>query len=178
MGLAMVQGFVKQSKGIVRIYSEQRHGTSIKMYFPAAEQNAQTPEFSDGGVPKETFPATVLLVEDQEGVRRVIEKTLSSAGYRVISTASGDEAIDVYQQRNDDIDVIVTDVVMPGTIQGPQFVTLARKINHNVPALYMSGYPHEANVHGNGIRAGDISLLKPVRRSDLLTAVARLLRQP
>ncbi|NJS15315.1 MAG: response regulator [Sphingopyxis sp.] len=177
LGLAMVQGFVKQSKGIIRIYSEQRRGTSIKMYFPAAAELSYAATFQDETLPKQPSPATILLVEDQEGVRRVVEKTIVSAGYQVISAGSGDEAIDIYQQRHGEIDVIVTDVVMPGKIQGPQLVRLARKINHNVPALYMSGYPHEANVHSNGIRAGDISLLKPVRRTDLLTALTKLQRQ-
>lgn len=174
LGLAMVQGFVKQSDGIVRIYSEQRRGTSIKMYFPAAAELSDAAAFEDETLPKQPSPATILLVEDQEGVRRVIEKTISSAGYQVITAGSGDEAIDIYQQRHGDIDVIVTDVVMPGKIQGPQLIRLARKINDNVPALYMSGYPHEANFHGNGIRAGDISLLKPIRRTDLLTALTKL----
>lgn len=177
LGLAMVQGFVKQSKGIVRIYSEQRRGTSIKMYFPAAADLSHAVSLQDETLPKQPSPATILLVEDQEGVRRVIEKTIATAGYQVITAGSGDEAIDIYQQRHGEIDVIVTDVVMPGKIQGPQLIRLARKINHNVPALYMSGYPHEANVHGNGVRAGDISLLKPVRRTDLLTALTKLQRQ-
>ena len=175
LGLAMVQGFVKQSRGIVRIYSEPGRGTSLKMYFPAVDQD--TGSLSANG---ETLPrlgndsVTVLLVEDQEGVRRVIEKTIASAGYKVIVASSGDEASVIYQNLHENIDIIVTDVVMPGKIQGPQLVRLARRINHNVPALYMSGYPHEANVHGNGIRAGDISLMKPIRRTDLLTALEKL----
>lgn len=178
LGLAMVQGFVKQSAGIVRIYSEIGHGTSIKMYFPAAESPELSQEVREGGAPRfESKPANILLVEDQDAVRRVIEKVLVSAGYRVLVAQSGDEAIELYQQRQDEIDIIVTDVVMPGKIQGPQLVRLARKIKNSVPALYMSGYPHEANVHGNGIRVGDISLMKPVRRGDLLTALAKLRRQ-
>lgn len=175
LGLAMVQGFVKQSRGIIRIYSEPDRGTSLKMYFPAHEQNTLSGPGNAETLPKlANISATVLLVEDEEGVRRIIEKTITSAGYKVLVAASGDEGAELYQKFHEDIDIIVTDVVMPGKIQGPQLVRLARKINHNVPALYMSGYPHEANVHGNGIRAGDISLMKPIRRTDLLTALEKL----
>ena len=178
LGLSMVQGFVKQSGGLIRAYSEMGHGTSIKMYFPAAQSTLETHDARESASPRyENRPSNVLLVEDQDAVRRTIEKVLLSAGYTVISARSGDEAIMIYQDLSEEIDIILTDVVMPGKIQGPQLVRLARKINNSVPALYMSGYPHEANVHGNGIRAGDISLMKPVRRSDLLTAVSKLRRQ-
>lgn len=178
LGLAMVQGFVKQSGGIVRIYSEPGHGTSIKMYFPATDGIADA-----AGVPRQALPVaerrpgTVLLVEDQEPVRAAIERTLTSAGYRVISASSGDEAITIYREVHQNIDIMVTDVVMPGQLQGPQLVHRAREINHRLPVLYMSGYPHEANVHGNGVRSNDISLMKPVRRNDLLTALIKLRRQ-
>lgn len=178
LGLSMVQGFVKQSGGLIRVYSEPGHGTSIKMYFPALQDALELRDGYDSGAPRpERRTSTILLVEDQDAVRRTIEKVLLSAGYTVISANSGDEAIGIYQSRSDEIDIVLTDVVMPGKIQGPQLVRLARKINNSLPALYMSGYPHEANVHGNGIRAGDMSLMKPVRRNDILTAVAKLRRQ-
>jgi signal transduction histidine kinase/CheY-like chemotaxis protein len=178
LGLAMVQGFVKQSGGAIRVYTEVGHGTSFKMYFPAVEladgivdDGAATPPRLGTGI------ATVLLVEDQDLVRQTVEKAIASAGHRVISASSGDEAIAIFQQRHQDIDIIVTDVVMPGKINGPQFVRLSRKINATIPVLYMSGYPHEANVHGNGVRPGDISLIKPIRRSDLLSALGKLQSQ-
>jgi PAS domain S-box-containing protein len=178
LGLAMVQGFVKQSGGIIRIYSELGHGTSVKMFFPAAQAKTDFVDPSSAPLPSlSRVPAGILLVEDQERVRRVIERTLINAGYRVITASSGDKAFGLYEQMHDEIDLIVTDVVMPGRLQGPQLVRLARKINQNLPVLYMSGYPHEANVHGNGVRAGDISLLKPVRRNDLLTAITKLRKQ-
>lgn len=178
LGLAMVQGFVKQSGGVIRIYSEVGHGTSIKMYFPAAEQLDGVIQTGSDISPKSgTEPITILLVEDQEAVRKVVEKTIASSGHRVISACSGDEAIEIYQDRHHEIDIIITDVVMPGRIQGPQFVRLARKVSATIPVLYMSGYPHEANVHGNGVRPEDISLIKPIRRSELLTALAKLQRQ-
>jgi len=175
LGLAMVQGFVKQSAGAIRIYSEPGHGTAIKMHFPAADEEAGAGKIEKMVAPRpRKKSATVLLVEDQEPVRKVIFKMLVAGGYEVIEARSGDEAIEIYQLHQDKIDVVVTDVVMPGKIQGPQLARLARKINSALPVLYMSGYPHEANVHGNGIRVGDISLMKPVRRADLLTALAKI----
>lgn len=177
LGLAMVQGFVKQSGGVVSAYSEPGCGASIKMYFPVAELLISSDKSPNIAPPNSIRnSATVLLAEDQDHVRVIVEKTLKSAGYKVISVNSGDQAFDTYEKIHEDIDIIVTDVIMPGRIQGPQLVRLARKINNNLPVLFMSGYPHEANVHGNGIRAQDISLMKPIRRHDLLTAIAKLLR--
>jgi len=178
LGLAMVQGFAKQSSGTVRIYSEAGHGTSVKLFFPAIDNNHKDDprKFSRlSMLGRKTV--TVLLVEDDHQVRKVVEKAISSAGFGVISCETGDKALEHFSENADNIDLIVTDVVMPGKIQGPQFVRLARKIKSSIPVLYMSGYPHEANVHGNGVRATDISLMKPIRRSDLIAALNTLMQK-
>jgi PAS domain S-box-containing protein len=177
LGLAMVDGFVRQSGGAVRVYSEVGHGTSVKLYFPA------TPGGTEASVQREhkvsRLPSNgvrILLVEDQDAVRRIIEKTLRSAGHSVTSASVGDKAWEIFEQDPDGFDIIVTDVVMPGKLQGPQLVRAIRTVRRDIPTLFMSGYPHEANVHGNGVRDTDISLLKPVRRGELLTAIDRLAR--
>jgi CheY-like chemotaxis protein len=92
-----------------------------------------------------------------------------------VEAASGDAAIGAFEAANPPIDVILTDVVMPGSLQGPELVALLRNHRRDLPVVYMSGYPHEANVHGNGIRARDISLTKPMERSTLLAALAQVL---
>ncbi|QIQ87804.1 PAS domain-containing hybrid sensor histidine kinase/response regulator [Erythrobacter sp.] len=177
LGLAMVDGFVRQSGGAARIYSELGHGTSVKLYFPATSdmphEESQSNRKASGSA---SAAVRILLVEDQEAVRRIVEKMLSSAGYTVVAVGRADEAWDVFEKAPSEFDVVVTDIVMPGKLQGPQLVKAIRAIRRDIPALFMSGYPHEANVHGNGVRDTDISLMKPIRRGELLTAVDRLVR--
>lgn len=175
LGLPMVQGFAKQSGGTVRVYSEPGHGTSVKVYLRATtgrEPAAPPPEdsmFSAG-------TGTVLLVEDNDAVRRTVRRTLEGAGYAVLEASSGDAAAAMLDPACGGFDVVLTDVVMPGTLQGPELVHLIRDRRPDVPVIFMSGYPHEANVHGNGIRENDITLMKPVARVDLLSALNRVIR--
>lgn len=177
LGLAMVDGFVRQSGGAVRVYSEIGHGTSVKLYFPATHSAAEAGIQPNRKLPRlATSAVRILLVEDQDAVRRIIEKTLRSAGHNVTSASLADKAWDIFEQNPEEFDMVVTDVVMPGKLQGPQLVRAIRTVRRDMPALFMSGYPHEANVHGNGVRDTDISLMKPVRRGELLTAIDRLAR--
>ncbi len=174
LGLAMVYGFARQSGGTVRVYSEPGRGTSFKLYLPIddseiADERPTRAHITPRG------KHTILLVEDQDPVRRVLRRQLEAAGYAVVEAASGDAAIGAFEAANPPIDVILTDVVMPGSLQGPELVALLRNHRRDLPVVYMSGYPHEANVHGNGIRARDISLTKPMERSTLLAALAQVL---
>jgi signal transduction histidine kinase/ActR/RegA family two-component response regulator len=171
LGLPMVQGFAKQSNGMVRIYTELGHGTSVKMYLRAVEAPSSLPETKPEPAPTVAV-GRVLLVEDNEAVRRTVRWTLEGAGYTVIEAASGDAAMDMMDDVCSGFDLILTDVVMPGRLQGPELVHRIRDRRPDVPVIFMSGYPHEANVHGNGIRDTDISLMKPFARSDLLAALS------
>lgn len=175
LGLAMVQGFAKQSGGTIRVYSEPGRGAAFKIYLPIAENGDAA---RADGVRDELVGAhsgTVLLAEDQASVRRVARLTLESAGYDVIEAASGDQAFERYLEVEDSVDIVVTDVVMPGRLQGPELVAAVRRRRADMPVIYISGYPHEANVHGNGVRAEDVSLTKPLERETLLIAVRRAL---
>lgn len=173
LGLPMVQGFAKQSGGTVRVYSEPGHGTSVKVYLralpgrEAVAEPASEPALSAAS-------GTVLLVEDNDAVRRTVRRTLEGAGYGVLETASADAAWALVSDGGAAFDVVVTDVVMPGRLQGPELVHRIRDVRPDVPVIFMSGYPHEANVHGNGIRENDISLMKPVSRASLLSALQRV----
>ena len=174
LGLPMVQGFAKQSGGTVRVYSEPGHGTSVKVYLRATSVREKVAP--DPITPGTAAAAgTVLLVEDNDAVRRTVRRTLEAAGYAVREAASGDAAAALLDDPAQGFDVVLTDVVMPGQLQGPELVHLIRDRRPDVPVIFMSGYPHEANVHGNGIRENDISLMKPVARSALLAALARAL---
>lgn len=174
LGLAMVQGFAKQSGGTVRIYSEPGHGTAVKIYLPAQSGREVVEAPLEDQVAGSTV-GRVLLVEDNDVVRRSIRRTLEAAGYTVNEAESGDAALSIMDADDPRFDVVVTDVVMPGRLQGPDLARHIRSLWPDTPVIFISGYPHEANVHGNGIRDNDISLMKPVARLDLLTAITRLL---
>ncbi|TNF21122.1 MAG: response regulator [Rhodobacteraceae bacterium] len=175
LGLSMVQGFVKQSGGTVRVYSEPGSGTTFKLMFPALHDPAAeeaVPETPARGAPPRG--ARLLLVEDQADVLSALSRTLRRAGYEVVTAISGDAAAALFAQ-DQAFDLVVTDIVMPGALQGPQLVRRLRSRVPDLPAVFLSGYASEATVHGNGLLPSDIRLMKPLQRADLLAAVARAL---
>ena len=176
LGLAMLEGFMKQSRGTVHVDSEQGIGTTFKLYFRAI-----TDAKIDLPTPSEPIPdsnaenqATILLVEDNADVLDVFQTTLTQNGYRVIQAGSGDEALNIFKE-NTDISLLLTDIVMPGDLQGIALAKELRQIRPDLPVIFMSGYSTETTVHGNGLRADEIHLMKPVRREDLLRAVNKAL---
>lgn len=173
LGLSMVHGFMKQSGGTVRIYSEPGVGTTLKLYFKA-EAPAELPQIKSGE-PRETSELTgqrVLLVEDNEALLFVLEEMLTFAGLKVTKATSGDEAMAIWcNDRN--FDVVATDIVMPGQLQGTHLAKAIRAEDPSVPFIFMSGYANEAMVHGNGLHPQDIRLMKPVNRIELLDAVRK-----
>lgn len=175
LGLSMVHGFVKQSGGAINVRSRIGEGTSIEMYFPAHHETIKgNAEPSIPSVHSEKFGNVsgkrILLVEDQEAVLDVLEKTLRSVGCDVVTATSGDDAFRMFQE-DSGFDVVVTDVVMPGELQGPSLARKIRDLRWDTPFVFLSGYASETLVHGNGLRAQDVRLMKPVTRSKLLKAV-------
>jgi signal transduction histidine kinase/ActR/RegA family two-component response regulator len=171
LGLSMVQGFIKQTGGTVRVYSEIGVGTSFKLFFPITEVEAA----ADDDRPEDRAPASgrgerILLAEDQAGVLAALKRTLEGGGYTVVAAESGDRALEIFES-DSDFDLVVTDIVMPGRLQGPMLVKELRHIRRDLPAVFMSGYAEEAAVHGNGLKSSDIRLMKPVARSKFLSAV-------
>lgn len=178
LGLAMVDGFVRQSSGALRIYSELGTGTTVKIYLPAVDPGKVGSEADPVAVPAHAVRTAghVLVVEDEPVILNILRITLERAGHTVSVANSGDEAVELYGDAFDGFDLLLTDVVMPGKLQGPR---LASRITEQVPSLpvvFMSGYPNEAAVHGNGIRPTDTFLMKPVVRETLLNAVDEALR--
>ncbi len=176
LGLSMVHGFMKQSGGTVRVYSEPDVGTTLKLYFRAA---AQLPlprsAKAHAGAAQDSSGFRILVAEDQREVRDVLERILTSAGYEVIAAPDGDAAMRMFVE-NGDFDILVTDIVMPGRLQGPGLARALRELDPELPVVFMSGYASEASMHGNGLRKEDIRLMKPVSRTRLLEAVRRALR--
>jgi PAS domain S-box-containing protein len=175
LGLSMVYGFVKQSGGNIRIYSEVGIGTTVKIHLPAAEL---TEVASDEA--HETHPETpsgqevVLVVEDDESVQQTIVAMLQSLGYRVLTAGDGQSALKVFDA-NGQIDLLLTDVIMPGKLNGP---ALAREATRHQPALrviYMSGYTENAFASG-GPQGSEVDwLAKPFTKADLARKIRGIL---
>ena len=175
LGLSMVYGFAKQSGGTVRVYSELDKGSTFKIYLKATEENAADTVTYDVLPSAGGTAGTILLVEDQEQVRKVTRAILEREGYRVLEAASGDQASLLFQRAEKSIDLLITDVVMPGELQGPDLASEVRADDSEIPVIFVSGYPHEAKINGHGVGEGDISLTKPIERGALLKAVKRAL---
>lgn len=172
LGLAMVYGFAKQSGGHVKIYSEAGQGTTVRLYLPrtfAAPEPELLAQLPAGG-----GAHTVLLVEDDELVRRFACTQLASLGYTVLEAADGRAALEILRQRAD-IALLFTDVVMPGGIGGRELVEQAHLLRPGLKVLYTSGYTENAIVHHGRLDPGVQLLGKPYRRADLARAIARAL---
>jgi PAS domain S-box-containing protein len=177
LGLSMIQGFMDQSGGTTRIYSEPGVGTTVKLFFRAlpnehdrAPDNATVDAQSAGGTER------ILLVEDQAAVLEILLATLEKAGYEVKTATTGDEAKNIFLDEPA-FDLLVTDIVMPGELQGTTLAKALRELRPDLPVVFMSGYASEATVHGNGLRPEDIRLMKPVHRVDLLSAIEKALQR-
>jgi CheY-like chemotaxis protein len=138
LGLATVYGIVKQAGGSIFVYSELGHGTTFKILFPRV-QGAIAQEHAPAAAPGPAGGVTVLLVEDEDAVRKFVQKTLEERGYRVLLATNGEEALAVAQQRGAEISLILTDVVMP-LKSGPDLMAAVRQTHPNLRVLYMSGY--------------------------------------
>lgn len=175
LGLSMVHGFARQSGGGVRIYSECDVGTTIKLYFPASDLDASMETEVVINEPSETVSGRVLLVEDNPEVRNIVKLQLENIGLDCITADCGDEALEVFTNE-EGIDLLVTDIVMPGSLQGPDLARALRSLQASLKVIFISGYPNEASIHGNGLRPEDIGLMKPISRHALHRAVHQVLQ--
>src|SRR5581483_11395275 len=171
LGLSMVYGFVKQSDGHVSIYSEEGHGTTVKLYLPPS---AVAPEevAADAGVSgSEGGDEFILLVEDDALVREYVVAQIRRFGYHTMAASNGAEALAIID-RGERIDLLFTDVMLPGGMNGRQLATEALKRRPALKVLYTSGYTENALVHHGRLDAGVLLLPKPYVSADL----ARMLR--
>ena len=173
LGLSMVYGFIKQSRGHVNIYSEPGQGTTVRLYLPRYSGEI-TPAPGRGTEPHSGGHETILLVEDDELVRRFARQQLESLGYTVLTAASGREALTVFQDRNDVV-LLFTDIVMPGGMSGRDLADAARILRPGLKVLFTSGYSDNAIVHHGRLDAGVQLLTKPYRRADLARKIRDIL---
>jgi CheY-like chemotaxis protein len=170
LGMSVVDGIVRQSGGHILVDSRPGHGTMFRIYLPSASE-VETPDLrpTEVATPR-SGTERILLVEDDEAVRSTTRSLLERQGYTVLSTSSGEEALEVAALQRGRIDLVLTDVGMPG-MSGPKLIERLRTTNGSLSVLYMSGHaPDQILTHGINSN-DDILLRKPFTPSALAIAV-------
>ena len=170
LGLSTVYGIVQQSGGHILTYSERGHGTTFKIYLPSMDERvgvASPPD--DNAFFQRGEGKTVLLVEDNAVIRRVIRQMLADQGYAVIEAEDGRSGLLTANSHKGRLDLVLTDIVMPG-LNGPELVSQLKSSHPEISVLYMSGYASEF-VMDRGLRIRGTVLEKPFTRAALLSAV-------
>jgi len=172
LGLATVYGIVKQAGGDIWVYSEVGKGATFKLYFPAVSEPASIPAGADVSAARDMGHETILLVEDDQGVRDLTARMLKLLGYTVLTAGSAAEALALAKSHEGPIELLLTDVVMPG-MGGPRLAGELRRWRPEIMVIYVSGYT-ETTVSDHGVLdAGVEFLAKPFSRE----ALARKLRE-
>jgi CheY-like chemotaxis protein len=175
LGLATVYGIVKQSGGFIWVYSELKKGTSFKIYLPlvdAKQVQIQTPK------PAAELPVgteTVLLSEDEQDVREIAREFLESGGYTVIEAKNGREAIELAEKYGEKIDLLVTDMVMPG-MTGQELAVRLQREYPGLAVVFMSGYSEHAATEMANADPSVRLMTKPFSRSAILRTVREILQ--
>ena len=175
LGLAMVFGFVKQSRGHMKIYSEPGEGTTIRIYLPRADSSVTAAPRSAAQPAAAGGTATILVVEDEAEVREVAVGILRDYGYRVFEAADGAAAIGLFDAHAAEIDLLLTDVVLPGALRGRDVAEHVAKARPQVRILFMSGYTENSIVHGGRLDEGVRLLGKPFTREQLGAKIGEIL---
>ena len=175
LGLSMVFGFVKQSGGHIKIYSEPGHGTAVKVYLPRAEPGEDSAELG----PERAAPArgrgeTILVVEDDAGVRKFVVTLLADLGYSVREADDGSLALE--RLRTDAMpDLLLSDVVLPKGVSGPVLARAARALAPDLKVLFMSGYTRDALTREGTVDDDVHIIMKPFRKVDLAAKIRAVL---
>jgi len=172
LGLSMVYGFVRQSGGHVKLYSEPGHGTTVKLYLPRAvgEVTALPLEVDamDGG------DETILVAEDDDAVRATVVELLGQLGYHVLEARDAAAALAILED-GAQVDLLFTDVVMPGKLRSPELARIAQQMLPRIAVLFTSGYTQNAIVHGGRLDKGVELLGKPYTHDALAKRIRRVL---
>jgi two-component system cell cycle sensor histidine kinase/response regulator CckA len=171
LGLSTVYGIVKQSGGDIWVYSEIDKGTTIKVYLPRVAGAVGSDEARDTTAKLPQGCETVLLAEDEEPVRRIARVILEMNGYRVLEAGGGEEALSIYKRHDGQIDLVLTDVVMP-QMSGRELVQMLEGLQPGIKVLYMSGYTDDAIVR-HGLLDQEIAFLQKPFTPEALTCKVR-----
>jgi len=175
LGLSMVYGFVKQSRGHVKIYSEVGQGTTVRVYLPRAAETAD--QAAAPAAPRDLSGRgeTILMVEDDPDMRTLARALLHSLGYEVLDAEGAEEALRLLGSQR--ISLLLTDVVLRGDLNGPQLAEKALRLSPGLRVLYMSGYTENAILHQGRLDPGVHLLQKPFRKRDLAAKVRAALEE-
>jgi signal transduction histidine kinase/CheY-like chemotaxis protein len=172
LGLSMAYGFVKQSNGHIRIYSEVGSGTTIKIYLPRSMQpEVELPNLRNA--PVMGGSETILVVEDDLAVQATVVDMLQALGYRVLKANDGQGALTILQS-GIPVDMLFTDVVMPGPVRSIEVARQAKEMFPDIDVLFTSGYTQNAIVHGGRLDPGVELISKPYRRDELARKIRQL----
>ena len=174
LGLATVYGIIKQSGGNIWVYSEPGRGTSFKIYLPAVQEAPEPHEHVHVAPPSHRGSETILVVEDEDKLRKLIAEVLSGLGYTVLQARNGPEALAIAGKYQPPIDLLVTDVVMP-QMGGRELGDRITKMRPDTKVLYMSGYPDNAIVHQGVLEQNVLFLQKPFTTNSLSRKVREIL---
>jgi PAS domain S-box-containing protein len=178
LGLSMVYGFVKQSGGHVKIYSEPGQGTTVKLYLPrrhgaVADEEAEIIQL----VPEGTREETILVCEDDDDVRTYSVEVLRELGYRVLEAHDGPSALRLLERQGGEVDLLFTDVVLPSGMMGDELAEKARGLRPGLKVLFTTGYARNAIVHHGRLDPGVELITKPFTYADLAARIRDLLDQ-
>ena len=171
LGLSMVFGFAKQSGGHVNIYSEVDHGTTVRIYLPRSE-TSQPSESAEPEQAAERKPL-VLVVDDNAALRRTTVAQLAHLGYQTLQATDGPSALEIIKN-TPDVDILFTDIVMPGGMTGFQLGHAAKQVNPRIRTLYATGFAEAAVLHGRDV-GSDLLLSKPYRKDELAEKLSAVL---
>ena len=177
LGLSMVYGFVKQSGGHITIYSEPRHGTTVKIYLPPARGTAESSGAivaDAGGEMPRGKAETVLVVEDDVDVRRLATLLLRDLGYTVIEASDGPMGLSVFAD-HPEVRLLLTDIVLPRGMNGAVLAERIRAQRPNLPVLFMSGYAENSIIKTGIVYPGVKLINKPFRKAELARKVRQAL---
>jgi two-component system cell cycle sensor histidine kinase/response regulator CckA len=174
LGLSMVYGITKQSGGHINVYSEINKGSTFKIYFPKVNEPA---EKLDSSPSMAVFPRgneTIMVVEDDNTVREMIMDILSQSGYRVYSASSGKETLKIWEKYGDSVQLLITDVVMPG-MSGLELAKKLWESHPGVKVLYMSGYTMSIASRNSKLDPGSFFIQKPFNATELTIKIRKIL---
>ena len=175
LGLATVYGIVQQAGGRVQLYSEPGMGTTASVLFPATEDTALLTA-QQSGPAQLGGEATILLVEDEDALREVVRRILAGAGYRVITAANGEEALAAAAEQSEQIDLLLTDVVMP-QMHGPDLAEQIKRVRPSIKVMFMSGFAQPILDSGGRLDTGVTLVEKPFSGPTLLAKVSQVLKR-
>ncbi len=175
LGLSQVYGFVKQSGGHVKLYSEPGRGTTVRIYLPRRKGAEQAEDVQDSTLAPEASGETILVVEDDPDVRSYSVLALQELGYGVIECGDGPSAVSILEGRT--VDLVFTDVVLPGGMTGADIAARARELRPGIKVLFTTGYARNAIVHHGRLDRGVQLITKPFTFDDLAVKVREVLDQ-